>query len=217
MSTPLPFTDRGLKIAITGTYGTAKWANILHAQYTAGTPTAADLNTIASQFRLAWGTLQSTIVSSSSSITQVLVIDTGSVTGNSGLDNVPVAGIGTGASAVANIAMTLSWKIARRYRGGHPRSYLCGIVESAFLDQNHWVHANAAAVAGRGNTFIAAINALTYPSTGLLKLGSWSYYKGTDSSGKPILRPTPVFDAFLSCAVDYRIDTQRRRLGKGGN
>jgi hypothetical protein len=210
----LPFTDRGLKIAITGTYGSGVWANILHAQYTAGTPVPVDLNTLAAQFALAWSTLQGPVVSTGVVITQTLVIDTASATGASGVDSTPRSALGAPPAAVANVAMVLSWHIARRYRGGHPRNYLTGIVESAFLDQQHWVHATANAAGTRGNTFIATINALTTPSTGLITFGNWSYFKGHDAAGKPILRPVPVFDRILSCSVDFRIDTLRRRLGK---
>lgn len=210
----LPFTDRGLRIALSGTYGTAKWANILHAQYAGTTPTSADLATLAAQIGQAWNVNIMARVVSTCILTQSLVVDIGSETGAAGVDPTSRPGVMGGTGTYAATARVISWKIARRYRGGHPRSYVCGIITTDVADQNHWSTAANTTANGLASTFRTSFNALTSASTGLLTLGSWSYYHGKNTDGTPALRPVPRFDAFIGNAIDSRMDSQRRRNGK---
>lgn len=213
----LPATDRGLRIVLSGTYGTTKWANVMHAQYaTVSKPASADLNVLAGLIKTNFA---SNILYSSSTtciVTQCLIVDIGQAdfTGASGIDTVSTPGNGVGASLSAQIAVTISWQISRRYRGGHPRTYIPGILSSIIADNRSISQTAASQLQSHAETFRNYVNGLSMPSGGAIKLGQFSYYHGHDASHKPILRPTPIWDQFIGSHVDQRLDSQRRRLGK---
>lgn len=220
MGTPLPAAANVIKVTLTGTFGPAKWANIMHVHWTTGTPTAADLNTLAGQIGVQYG---SQILANTNTLTKVTLItlqdvgtvdSSGNLIGLSGTDPTTHSGAVGGTPLSANVAIVIGWRIARHYRGGHPRSYVPGMTTANQTDSQHWTQTTADNMGLGANNFRIAVNALTSASTGLLTLGSVSYFKGHDSSGHPILRPVPVFDAFVGAHCDTRIDSQRRRLGK---
>lgn len=126
---------------------------------------------------------------------------------NSTPDSV-VGGV-SGLMLPANVSLGISWPIAAHYRGGHPRTYLCGIPASAMLNSRQWDPDVRAAFASAAGAFHTALEALT-PGGGIttvehgiisfVNAGAW--------------RTPPVFRRIRDGAVvDSRIDTQRRRLG----
>lgn len=210
----LPFAPRGLRIVVSGTCYTSKWANVLHAQFASGTPLTNDLASLAQLIAVNFTTNMLFTSTNSMLETQCVVTDISSETGAAGIDTVQRAGAAAGTTLPAGTAMCVSWKIARRYRGGHPRTYLGGISANAQFDARQWTLSAATAQQAHALTFLGYVNTLSTPSTGNITLGSFSYYKGMDALHNPILRPVPVFDPFISTHVDQRIDSQRRRNGR---
>jgi hypothetical protein len=108
-----------------------------------------------------------------------------------------------------------SWQIARRLRGGHPRTYFCGVVQVQMntMPGVSFTTAGIAQWLGAMQNFLTRFNAITI-GTALLVLGALSYYDKVANPTPPHLRTTPVFYPFQSVKMHPRLDSQRRRLGK---
>jgi hypothetical protein len=120
---------------------------------------------------------------------------------------------GTAAAAPfsANTAVVISWQWAPAIRGGRPRTYIPGIPQNAILTtgSSQLSSAYAGSMYAAAAAFLTSVNAHTPPGgASHMTLGAVSYYHGH------AVRPTPVFNPFLSARVHERLDSQRRRLGK---
>lgn len=209
MVTHLPYANNIIRCVYSGTYSGSKWANVFHVRGAAGPISAADAASLATNLRTAWDTNLKALLPSNGALTGVSVVDLSSAYGNAGADTTTVAGTKTTAGAMsASIATCVSFKIARRYRGGHPRMYLTGNLTTETNNAITWTNAWITAVSTAMANWRTAINALTLTSTGALYLCSLSYY--ADS----VLRTTPLANDITDIAVHTRIDTQRRRLGR---
>lgn len=208
---PLPPAARVLRVVYEGHFASARWANVMHVQGALGSPNQTDINTIAQDMQNAWTQNLAAIVVSQSVLDEVIVTDLSSNTGLVGTAPSGSTGSHSGITPMsANVAVCISWKIARHYRGGHPRTYLCGIDQTEITPATlqTWVGTFQNLVTSRAQSFLAAVNGFTTASTGQLTMGQLSYY------AQHQLRPTPQFDAITTGSCDARVDTQRRRLGR---
>jgi hypothetical protein len=118
-------------------------------------------------------------------------------------------GLDTGTVLPPQCSIAISWVITASYRGGKPRSYLPGISASAVNPPG--TAAVDPTFAGllevEANSFLSACNGVTVGS-GPMQLGTISFHSGH------VVRPTPIFRAFVSARVHERLDSQRRRSGK---
>lgn len=205
----LPDAPNILRATYTGTYGGAKWANVFHLRFTGPTPGQTDLNLLATALATAWGNNLKSLVNSNGSLTNTTVVDLSSVNGLVATDATTIAGTGLGTTALpASVALVCSFKIARRYRGGHPRMYLTGQNSDKTSNQTNWLGTWITTATAGFNAWRVAINALTYTSMPTIALVNLSYYSNK------VLRPVPFYDPVSNCIVHSRIDTMRRRLGK---
>lgn len=205
----LPYANNIIRCVYSGTYSGSKWANVFHVRGAAGPISAADAASLATNLRTAWDTNLKALLPSNGALTGVSVVDLSSAYGNAGADTTTVAGTKTTAGAMsASIATCVSFKIARRYRGGHPRMYLTGNLTTETNNAITWTNAWITAVSSAMASWRTAINALTLTSTGALYLCALSYYADR------ALRTTPLSNDITDIAVHTRIDTQRRRLGR---
>lgn len=105
-------------------------------------------------------------------------------------------------------SLCISWPIAAMYRGGHPRTYLAGIPDSATVSGHTFDTSYLTACTGRFATFRSSVNGHTAGALTSLQLGTVSFVHNK------AWRTPPVFRAFVGApTADTRIDTQRRRLG----
>lgn len=112
-------------------------------------------------------------------------------------------------SLTAQVAACITWKLGVSYRGGHPRSYLCGIGEAATSSATTWNTTWKNTLAGGANSFHSGVEGLgPYGGIETVEHGVVSFV--VDNAW----RSPPVFRRILSAVVDSRIDTQRRRLGR---
>lgn len=110
--------------------------------------------------------------------------------------------------APANVALCISWKVRTSFRGGHSRTYLCGVPVNAELDARLWGDSVRAAAADAAQSFHNEFEGLTYTGIESLEHGMMSFVHDKE------WRVPPHFFRIYSWAVDGRIDTQRRRLGR---
>ncbi len=130
-----------------------------------------------------------------------------------------IAGTGGGAAAPAGIAAVVKQKLARRYRGGHPRHYISGLQASQIATPETLTAAYIALLVAGYNAFVSAalghVPALAAPATEV----NVSYFSGfhnvTFPSGRqhavPTERAVPLVDTVIAHAVNPRVASQRRR------
>lgn len=135
-----------------------------------------------------------------------------------GSDATPVSGSSGSQPMPASAAAILSWRLAKRYRGGHPRTYLAGQVVGSMMNEVEWLSAFVTDKQTRANNFLTGVNALTPSPFTSVTLGVLSYFAAGGSETKPptYLDP-PVFRPFTSVIAKPGIATQRRRLGSNFN
>lgn len=211
--TALPFTPQVVRVQLSGAYYTSTWANVFHVHYAGSAPTATTLTTFVNSFVTTYVTNLGSLIASAVTITLAKATDLTSDTGI--FVEVPQATAGTHTPAAAltsNVALVVSWAINKRYRGGHPRTYLTGQDGALTSNSRTWTAAFQTTAQTQGNAFLTAVNAMTAGSFGPYTLGSVNYW--VYGAHPPQLRGSGVFYPFQSATVHPRVDTQRRRLGK---
>ena len=128
-------------------------------------------------------------------------------------------------AALIRTAFLGSMKIARRYRGGKPRTYLPIGGAGKLQDAQTWTSAFVADIQAALNQIIADIAVTASGGCALGNLVNVSYYEGFVSSQNPItLRwrtipkqrtAGPLVDPVTSWVAETRIGSQRRRNLRG--
>lgn len=196
--------------------------NNFHYAYTGGAPSIADLNSAATALFNFFAAMAPDFATTTSVIS-CTAIDLNSSTGNE-VTYTPAAVVGTAPTPVMDAANAgvINWKIARRYRGGKPKTFIGGLGGGLIQDV---IHLNASFTTTL-QTFATAL--LTTGSGGMLKtfggltltnMVNVSYYSGftnyTKPNGReasrPTLRAAPVVDVISNYVVNPVFGQQRRR------
>lgn len=194
--------------------------NRFHCSYTGGAPTAANCLALATSISGAWATNLASMFTSASDLLAVSVLDLASNTG-AGAEYVhSVSGSRSGGPLPPGVAVILNGHIARRYRGGKPRSYGPYFTDSDYTGTGSWVGASVNAMSTAFNAFVAGVIGLTSGSTVISGFVNVSYYSGFTNVayGSPVKyrrvptpRGTPLQDAITSWTVNGIPGSQRRR------
>jgi hypothetical protein len=107
----------------------------------------------------------------------------------------------------ASVACCLTWKIARHYRGGHPRTYLGPLGSAALETATSFEAVFLTATQTAASSFLTAVNALTIEGNAQALVCLHRTLGGAQLA-------TPTHSPILAVQVDSRLDTQRRRLGR---
>jgi hypothetical protein len=215
----LPSVPKVIRFDLRQSYqGNVGIRNRLFISYS-GTLSNADLTTLCNTVATSYGTnikplqnVQHSLIGvdgtdlTSSSAAQV--VTTQSQVGTVNVGNVPDA-----------VAAIIKFKIARRYRGGHPRFYLTGRDISQFSVTDTFTAGFISSLASGFQAWITAIETAPPAAVGTLVHVNVSYFLGftnkTFPSGRvhpvPTLRGTPVVDTVLSYSVNPKPGSQRRR------
>lgn len=205
----LPLALNVIRCNYTGTFGGSKWANVFHVRFTGPTPGQTDMNSLALALRNAWDSNIKPIVVSQVVLNSTTCVDLSSYSGLVSTDGTSSTGtVLTASQLPASVALVASFKIARRYRGGHPRMYLTGQTQTNTSNATNWLSGWVTTTTTAMSNWRTAINTLTYASLGNISLVALSYYSGG------VLRASPFVDPISNVIVHSRIDTMRRRLGK---
>lgn len=213
MATPLPNADHALKCKYEGAYLTTLWVNIFYVIYAGTTPTDADLATAATSMRAAWLATLGASTCNTVTLSKTSIQDVSRNPGAYGENTTTAAGTAGATGFPANVSVCVSKKVARRYRGGHPRLYLPGVPSTYSADGRSIVGGSLTALNANVAAWRTQINAITTASTGALTLANVGYYYTPVPHQPPVLRPSPIVEAVVSCSVNSRLDSQRRRLG----
>lgn len=203
------------RVAISGTFGPALWSNIFHYKTVeSGTPTAADLADLNADLLTGFGVEFAPNLSTNWSTVQIENVYY-PVAGGELVSALSAAHVGTdsGVDLPAAAAMVINWQIPSHYRGGHPRTYLCGLVQDRMQDSQDWSAATISDFETAAAAWLAAFNTHTTTHFSSVTMGTLRRFANGGSETKPdptYLNP-PVFYAIASSSVRVKIGNQRRR------
>lgn len=206
---PLPFTANAVKCRLLAVAQSQNVDTVLHFAYTGGPATSADLSALAGAVAGQWGTSVAPFLHTSYALKEVVCTDLTSATAAEGSATSTVTGGDASAVAPLSVCAVVSWKIARRYRGGKPRTYLSPVGANTSVLGKLIPVGQATAIANGAEDFRVNINLNVFTSMPTVTLGTVSYRSGN------VLRAAGLFEPFIAGTnVDLRLGSQRRRLGK---
>jgi hypothetical protein len=187
--------------------------------YSGSAPTGGNLNTLAGDIETAWVAQLAPIINDEWSLTEVDCQDIATDSGASGFWTGSEAGSASGTPLPAQVAATIEYDIARRYRGGKPRMYLPPPVTGSQATAATWSSGYQSSLQASVADFFAAIAALTIGSMGTLSHINLSYYQGytnVEIPGRrarsiPTYRSVAKSDAVTGYAAKLRMSSQKRR------
>lgn len=160
-----------------------------------------------------------TNTSTQTTLTKCVLTDLSSASAPQAIHNGSLAGTGGSPPVGIGVALVVSQRIQRRYRGGHSRIYLPGMPASYKGTPPLWAGSNAQDVANSWGTTIAACISGCPVAAAPAQAVNISYYQGftnhTYPSGRvrpvPNPRATPLVDLILHYVGNPKLASQRRR------
>jgi hypothetical protein len=178
---------------------------VLHFRYTGGPPAAPDCAAIAADIQAAAITNFRGQMVNLNKVGECRVVDIASNTGHEGVGGTASAGTKAGNPNPASTCLVMNHHIARRYRGGKPRTYLPVGVNADLNSTGTWLGAFQTTMTTAWSNFITTCLAASSGGTSLTDFVSVSYY------GPSGVRPSPVVDVVFQSTARQRLGTQRRR------
>ena len=181
-------------------------ANIFHASYGGTPPTATQAATLAGNLIGAFRSSFQALVSTEYLCNLCRVTDLASSTGAVAESAAGWAGTLAGQALPNQTAMLVNWLVGRRYRGGHPRTYLAGLVQIELSNPTTWDPSYLGEWQIAVNNWHSALNGGAIGSFGpfshvnvhMIHLGAYVV--------------PPLVDPILSGAPNPTPGTQRKRL-----
>lgn len=219
---PLPDVPSTLRVAISGSdAGNVDVATRFYIFYSGTAPTVTQLDAFCTSVASTWNTNLAGQSPTTFTLTGVEAIDLTSPTAAVGSAAVSHAGTRTGTALPLQDAAVISYTIARRYRGGHPRGYWRFGITTDLANSRTFNAANALSFQTNTAAFFAGVLADGWTGAGTLGQVNVSYYEGfhlvTPPSGRTRAVPTlrvggPISDAVTGYVGRTSIGTQRRRI-----
>lgn len=209
-----------MRVDLFGNIGSdVRMRNRIFFSYTGAGPTVTDLNTLTTTIGNAWNTNLAPLMGPIAGLNNVQITDLTSATAAQTIQAQSHQGTRTGANMSAAICVIIKFKIARRYRGGHPRYYQPGGVATDLVTPQQWNSTFIAAVQSAFAAFIAASILSPPTNIGTMAHVNVSYFAGFTvvvpagrrARNVPSPRPTPAVDAVVSYSVNPLLGSQRRR------
>lgn len=204
---PLPDVAGVVFVRVKGTTSGANWNNVFHLQYTGTAPTTATLNSVCASVLTAWATNFGPLCQAGVALVGADAADLTNRQGAIGTNTNTTAGSRAGTAMTNQAACVVSWPINRRYRGGHPRTYLPAGVLADVTSNRLWSSTFITAVVNGATSFRTALNAISIGGT-TFTMVSVQYYD------QKVLLSNPVPWPIQIPKVHGRVDTQRSRLGR---
>lgn len=219
---PLPVVPNVVRVTHTFILGTDLTATTrFHWNYTGTPPDNAACGVFATSLRGLAAAHLASVISAENTLSAISVQDLSSSSGGFGEDTSGVAGTRSGGTLTAGTAVLLSGPIARRYRGGKPRTYWPFGTADDLLSANQWSTSAQSDFINALSAYEADFDGQSSGGCTIGQLVSVSYYEGFTSVLNPITGRTkdvaklrvggPVVDILTSIAVNPRPASQRRR------
>lgn len=215
----LPNVTRVFRVDIAQAFGSnTAIRNRIFFQYS-GALSTTDATTVLTTIRNAWNTNLAGALVSGQSATSFTLTDLSNPSAPQVVNSTASAGTNAGTALPAGVALVTKFKLARRYRGGHPRVYIVGFTTANVATVETWSAALISAWTADWQAFINACVLAPPAAVGTLIHVNVSYFSGftnvTFPSGRirprPTLRVTPIVDAVIGYSVNPKIASQRRR------
>lgn len=219
----LPPVSKVVRITLNGLIqGTKPWVNAFHIGYSLGSSvSAADVLAMATDVVSVWGSTLAPELSDTISLANVVATALDSPTAPEAVVASGTAGGQTTQPVAGGTAMVIQRKVSRRYRGGHSRVYLPGMIASILDDtEEAWDSVSLAqfasqwgameqsagtAIFGTGHTDARAVNVSYFEGFTNVLYPSGRYHV------RPTLRITPLVDPVVEFVGNPRPCSQRRR------
>lgn len=194
-----------VKCVLQGVCAAIPVANVFHMGYTGQPPTGAQCDGLAQVMANSYAANLVPHLSSDMVMNFFQVIDLSSEVGSAAVIEVSHPGGISGQAAPNNCAVVISKEIARRYRGGHPRTYICGGLQSQINTETTWNASYATQMANAWAAFIQGmIGTVSWPQ--VLEEVVVHYVK----NHLPLANP--LVDATVGAVARTTLGTMRRRL-----
>jgi hypothetical protein len=182
--------------------------NIFWLNLASAAPAQADLDAIVDAVVAAYNTRFTGFIVSTATLTQATATWLDGV--GTVLESTRAYGdVMTGGTGIDNLAScyVINWSIRDYYRGGKPRTYLPGVLQSVVTDGRTIAATPRANLAAAAVNFMNDVNALTHGGITSCHLGTVAFQRHN-----AWLTP-PVFKQYQGASVRLVMGTQRRRLG----
>lgn len=220
---PLPIVPGVVEILIKWQVGEDSSASSkLYASTGATSLSQADLTTLANAIANQFGNLCTNYASSQVKLLSVSCIDLSSAAQTTGVSTVGTAtGTRAGGFLPANVCVLANYRIARRYRGGKPRTYFPLGTQTDLQDSQLWqgssltnfqtaigtAISNSVTATGGAITLTGHVNVSYYSGSTWVAVGTGGRTKRVATR-----RTTPLVDPVLAMNVSPKPASQRRRM-----
>jgi hypothetical protein len=192
--------------------GTKIAENVLHFSFTpAGPSNLAFVGAVAAA-ATTWGAANNALWGADTAYTGTVVTDLTSDVAPTTEALETTAGVRAGDPIGANTAVLASYTIGRRYRGGHPRTYLPWFTADDVETPQTWKSASQTEAQDGFSTLITEIEAASGGGFSILEQVNVSYIYSIPVPGTP--RPVPLVDVINFSTIDLNLASQRRRDGR---
>lgn len=200
--------------------------NKYHFTYS-GTADATSLNTLLGIVATSWSANLAPHLPSTYHLTSITINDLNSATGAKVGESLSIAGTLTpGTALTSGAAAVLSLQTSLKYRGGHGRTYLGGMVKESTADANTWTTVFQAALQAALAAFINEIISAAPALLGALKhvivhrfgktAGSPVAQAGFKVTAKSVPLTTPFTMPVTGIVTNPQVASQRRRNQQRG-
>lgn len=190
-------------------------------EYSGVAPTAAELVTLADVFMTSFDTNIKSWFSELNSIEGVEMTDLSSPTSAFGESDVSaIVGTRAGDPLPGATCVLINYGLDRRYRGGHPRSYVPAMVYDDLLNAQQWETAGLGDFLTAWTTFVESGVGSEWSGGGTITNVNVSYFEGFTPVQNPItlryrnvpkVRATPLIDIVATLTANPAPCFQRRR------
>ena len=187
--------------------GSQQVVNILHWHMTNADGSAANLALFCEAAETSWETHILPDLSTELILDKVVATDLTNATAPEVETSSGITGGASGAVLSAGSAVVVQHKILRRYRGGHPRTYLGGIVQGVLATAQQLHPANVTTFLTDWASFENDVNAFVNADYIPLVQCVVSY------RDRNVARVVPLIEDIQNHSVQPRICSQRRRNG----
>lgn len=186
-----------------------------------GTLSVADATTWLNNIVTGMSTFMAGYMNSGVTLVSSTLTDLTSASAAQVVSSTGATGAASGTTVPEGTAVIIKKKIARRYRGGHPRVYIPGATVTSLAGPNQWNATSLANYVSAFQTYINAASAVTNPAAiGTITHVNVSFFQGftnkTFPSGRthPVatLRATPIVDTVTGLSGNPIPGSQRRRF-----